>query len=170
MKKLLTGLVIGLVIGIGVMALAISPSLALVPPLLIFVLASSPAFSWAGSSAGMLVVATMAMFAGLATAAILETFDRVSWLAWVAGRYLFGVMVTHQSSRALESNCETGGDSYNKLHQSGFSLKPANDEPVVQHYQHHLLEKSDQRPLMQKDNTEEKSEYSEPNFFTRCPF
>lgn len=88
-KVFLTGLVIGLVIGIGVVAAASCPPLLVMPAILIFVLASSPAFAWAGSSAGMLVIATSGVFSGLATAAVLETFDRVSSLAWRACRFLF---------------------------------------------------------------------------------
>lgn len=89
LKTFLVGAAVGLTIGIGLMASGICPPLLVIPAVLIFVLANSPLFAWAGTYATIAVISSVSALMLVATAAVLETMDRVCTALWGLSKNLF---------------------------------------------------------------------------------
>lgn len=122
-KTLIAGFAIGLVVAGGLLASGMFPLLGLVLGALVFKLATSAVFAWAGTSAGMLVVATMGALAGLATLAVLETFDRIFSFVGMLAHYAFAVPKA-QSNSAPQTAAINGG-SYQLIKNHGISIEPS---------------------------------------------
>jgi hypothetical protein len=90
LKTFLIGAAIALTLGVCLVASGICPPLVVMPAMLIFIMANSPIFAWAGAYAGIAAISALSVFTGVATAAVLETVDRVASAVWRLGKWLTG--------------------------------------------------------------------------------
>lgn len=118
LKTFLVGAAIALTLGVFLVASGICPPLVVMPAMLIFILANSPIFAWAGAYAGIAAIGAVSAFAGVVTAAVLETVDRVASAVWRLGKWLTG---TSKEEATASTGTGHGSGSYGRMQGIGGS-------------------------------------------------
>jgi hypothetical protein len=119
LKTFLVGAAIALTLGVFLVASGICPPLVVMPAMLIFILANSPIFAWAGAYAGIAAIGAVSAFAGVATAAVLETVDRVASAVWRLGKWLTGTSKEETTASTGTRHEGGSGSSYRRMNEAG---------------------------------------------------
>ena len=120
LKTFLIGAAIALTLGVCLVASGICPPLVVMPAMLIFIMANSPIFAWAGAYAGIAAISALSVFTGVATAAVLETVDRVASAVWRLGKWLTGTS-KEETTASTGTGHGPGSGSYGRMKGIGGS-------------------------------------------------